>query len=34
MARLTDLKRAGNRRVAAAARPTRAQANKEDCVIA
>ncbi|CAE6433391.1 unnamed protein product [Rhizoctonia solani] len=33
MARLTDLKRAGNRRVAAGARPTRAQANKEDCVI-
>ncbi|KAJ1310400.1 hypothetical protein OPQ81_007138 [Rhizoctonia solani] len=34
MARLTDLKRAGNRRVGAGARPTRAQANKEDCVIA
>ncbi|KAG9122631.1 hypothetical protein FRC07_000909 [Ceratobasidium sp. 392] len=34
MARLTDLKRAGNRRAGAVARPTRAQANKEDCVIA
>ncbi|GAB1517212.1 hypothetical protein RhiTH_000256 [Rhizoctonia solani] len=34
MARLTDLKRAGNRRVAPGARPTRAQANNEDCVIA
>ncbi|KEP53578.1 enzyme activator [Rhizoctonia solani 123E] len=34
MARLTDLKRAGNRRVGVGARPTRAQANKEDCVIA